>query len=78
MEKRYDQRCVKCPECAYFRPEGPRKDSLDPDAVWPDACGCYGYTLHNDLPPAEDCDGFLTPAQAAKKAAEMAARRRRK
>ena len=55
-----------------------RKDSLDPDVVWPDACGCYGYTLHNDLPPAEECDGFLTPLQAARKAAEMTVRKRRK
>ena len=78
MEKLYDQRCVKCPECVFFRPKGPRKDSLSPDDIWPDACGCYGYTLHDALSPAEDCDGFLTPVQAAAKAAAMGARKRRK
>lgn len=60
----YDQRCVRCPECAFFRPEGPRPEStIDPAEVWPDSCSFYGYTLHDYPEPAQDCDGFKTPAQ---------------
>lgn len=59
----YDQRCVLCPGCAFFRPEGTRPESFDPNVVWPDGCGLYGYTLHDYPEPARDCDGFKTPEQ---------------
>ena len=67
----YDQRCKKCPQCAFYRPEGPRKEStVDPDAIWPDACGRYGYSFHDNKPPSEDCDGFMTDLQLAEAAAQ--------
>lgn len=60
----YDQRCVRCPGCAFFRPQGPRPEStLDPTAVWPDACRFYGYAFHEYPELAQDCDGFKTPSQ---------------
>ena len=78
MNKRYDQKCVKCPECGFFRSEGPRKDSkLDPTEIWPDACGRYGYILHDDLPPADDCEGFMTALQMCEEAARRTKQKKR-
>lgn len=66
MNKRYDQKCDKCPECAFYRPAGRRPEStVDPDLEWDEACGRYGYTLHGDLPSVPDCDGFMTDLQLA-------------
>lgn len=43
---------------------GPRPEStLDPTAVWPDACRFYGYAFHEYPELAQDCDGFKTPSQ---------------
>lgn len=77
MGKRYDQKCVKCGECAFFREKGKRPDSrVDPDDIWPEACGRYGYIFHDEYPPAPECEGFMTPVQLAAAAAARARRGR--
>ena len=64
MDKCYWQRSVLCPKCGYFRPAGPRPESkVDPNTIWQDACHNYGYILYDDLPPADDCEGFAPPEQ---------------
>lgn len=63
MEKRYDQKSVKCSQCAWFIPEGKRDTPIDPDSIWPEGCKLYGYSLSDRWPLAENCDGFETKEQ---------------
>lgn len=72
----YDQRSVRCRECAFFRPAGSEWSKIGQTCPM-DACKCYGYIFHDDRypGPAEDCDGFKTPSEYA---AECEARERQK
>ena len=64
MQKHYfDHRTIRCEECAHFIPAGPRGTTEDD---WKEGCRRYGYSLTGDYPePADDCEGFQTPAQYA-------------
>ncbi len=78
MDTCFWQKSKKCPQCGYFVPEGPRPDAaVGRDDIWPDACHNYGYILHDDLPPTDDCKGFKTPAQLQLERAAASKRRRR-
>ena len=46
--------------------------------IWPDACHKYGYILHDDLPPTDDCEGFKTKAQLQLEQSAAATKRRKK
>lgn len=64
MKKQYyDHKCVKCPVCGWFQPEGKRPSTVDPETVWPEACGNYGYSFDLNRYPelADDCEGFQSP-----------------
>lgn len=81
-KKEYYRKCLLCPGCAFYRPEGKRPDAvIDKDAIWKEACGLYGYSFFQDLEPAADCEGFKTPAQhaadLARKEQERKMRKRR-
>lgn len=80
-KKEYYRKCLLCPGCAFHRPEGKRPGSIDPDTIWKEACGLYGYSFFQDLEPAADCEGFKTPAQhaadLARKEQEKKMRKRR-
>lgn len=80
MKKRwYDHKCTLCPVCGWYRPEGPRPESqIDPGMIWPEACGKYGYSLHEYDTPADECEGFATPAQVQRRMAECEQRKGRK
>ena len=59
MEKQYDRKCVKCESCHWFEPEGKRESTIDPDAIWPEACAWFGTAFH-EYEPTEDCAAFMT------------------
>ena len=81
-KKEYYRKSVLCSGCAFHRPEGKRPDAvIDKDAIWPEACGLYGYSFFQELEPAPECEGFRTPAQhaadIARKEQERKIRKRR-
>lgn len=59
MEKQYDRKSLKCGQCRWYRPAGKRDTAVDPDAIWPEACGLWATAFHDDE-PTEDCSGFMT------------------
>lgn len=59
MEKQYDRKCIKCESCHYYQPAGKRNSTIDPDAIWPEACGLWA-TAFGKREPAEDCSGYMT------------------
>ena len=67
MDKRYDQKSVKCSQCAWFIPAGKRDTPIDPDSIWPEGCKLYGYSLNDRWPLAENCKGFETPEQVQRR-----------
>ena len=60
MEKQYDRKCVKCESCHWFEPEGKRESTIDPDAIWPEACACFGTAFDKKYEPTEDCSGYMS------------------
>ncbi len=76
----YDHRAICCEECAHYIPAGAREITGDRRK---EGCGRFGYSLTGNYPePADDCDGFRTPAQYAaeleRKKQEKKTRKRQK
>lgn len=55
MSKEYWRKCKRCPVCAHY------EDGVWKGARW-ESCHRYGYRLWPELEPAENCDGYESPA----------------
>lgn len=66
MKREWYRKCKECNECAFHHPEGPRQNSLDPNATWKESCECSGYSFWPELTPIGQCFDFLTPEQWSK------------
>ena len=60
MRKEYWRKAAQCAKCVYHAPAGTRPDSMDPEAVWKEACHCCGYSFWPELEEAEMCYDFST------------------
>ena len=63
MKKESYRKAPQCERCVFYRPEGPRPGSIDPDIIWKASCGYAGCSFQEDLEPADICFDAVSVTQ---------------